>query len=75
MIRSLNPFVNSGLGQLEFELCKLLGKTPREIGELREKDPLGIKFLEECILWRKKKELEALKKAEQKAKASRLRRK
>jgi len=65
--------VDSGLGQLEFELCKLLGKTPKEIGELRRKDPDGVAFLEYCILWRKKKELEALKKHEQELKRAKAR--
>jgi len=54
-------------------LCSLLHKTPREIGELRQKDPEGIRFLEECILYRKKKEYEAYKKLEQKAKLKRKR--
>ena len=55
-------------------MCSLLKKTPKEIGELRRKDPLGIRFLEECILWRKKKELEAIKKAQQKMKGRKFRR-
>lgn len=63
----MSPFVSSGIGQLEFELCSLLHKTPREIGELRRNDPLGVRFLEECIIWRKKQEYEALKKAEMQA--------
>ena len=42
-------FAASAEGQLLFTLCILLGKTPRELGELRRRDPLNYEFLEAAL--------------------------
>ena len=44
------PFVKSGFGQMEYKLCEKFHKTPMELGELRNKDPLGVSFLERSII-------------------------
>jgi len=36
-------------GQMLFTLCVVMGKTPRELGELRRRDPLGYEFLEAAL--------------------------
>lgn len=66
-----NPFVESGVGHLEMELCKLLHKTPMEIGELRKKDPLGVSFIEQHTIWEYKEKEKAYKEAERKSKSRR----
>jgi hypothetical protein len=45
MKRCVN-FVNSPYGVIEFRICEILGKTPKEIGEIRRKDPKQIRFFE-----------------------------
>jgi len=42
-------FAASAEGQLLFTLCILLNKTPRELGELRRRDPLNYEFLEAAL--------------------------
>lgn len=44
-----DPFSRTLTGQIMLELCLTLGKTPGELGEYREKDPLGFDFLEEAM--------------------------
>lgn len=36
-------------GQTLLEMCIVLGKTPEELGELRDSDPVVFSFLEESI--------------------------
>ena len=60
--------MDSGISTLEMELVKLLHRTPREIGELRHKDPAGISFLERKIIWEYKEKDKAHKEAMRKAK-------
>lgn len=49
------------------ELCRILNRTPREIGTLRHKNPADIAFLEQRIIWeykqREKHEKEIARKA------------
>jgi len=66
---SCNPFVESNLGYLEYEMCTLLNTTPKGLGELRTKDPLGVAFLERTYIHRRKKEYEDYKKRERESKA------
>jgi len=61
--------VSNGLGYIEFELCKLLRVTPKELGEKRRRDPDGLRFLELSMMDRWNKEYEAHKKAESKSKS------
>lgn len=52
------------------ELVRLLHRTPQEIGAIRKRDPAGIRFLEQKIIWeyqeREKHEKELARKAKQK---------
>lgn len=65
--------MESNLGYLEYEMCSLLSVTPKQLGELREKDSKGLAFLEYSFIHRKKKEYDEWKKreAERKSKARR----
>ena len=63
--------MHSGVGHLEMELCKFLHKTPMEIGELREKDPLGMSFIEQHIIYEYQEKEKAYKEAERRAKQRR----
>ena len=56
------------------ELCKALHKTPMEIGELRKKDPAGVSFLEQHIIWEYKEKEKAYKEAERQSKTRKPRR-
>ena len=49
-------------------MCLLLNVTPKQLGELREKDPVGITFMERTYLYRREKENEAYKKQQAEAK-------
>ena len=49
-------------------MCKLLRVTPRELGEKRRKDPVGMAFLERHLIYRLEKEAEMRKKLEKKRK-------
>jgi hypothetical protein len=60
--------VESNLGFLEYEMCTLFQTTPKGLGELRDKDPLGLMFIEKTFVYRKQKEYEEYKKREQEAK-------
>ena len=51
------------------ELCRLLHKTPMEIGELRKKDPLGLYFIEQHIVYEYQEKEKAYKEAERKARS------
>lgn len=53
------------------ELCKLLKKTPMELGELRKKDPLGMAFLEQHIIWEYQEKEKVYKEAERKSRSRR----
>lgn len=64
-----NPFVKSGIGALEMKLCELLDKTPLEIGESRRKDPLGISFLEQRIIYEAQEKEKSYKEMERKSKS------
>ena len=55
--------MESNLGYLEFEMCSLLGVTPKQLGEFREKDPIGIIFLENHYIYRKVEEHKAIEKS------------
>ena len=57
-INEMEEFLDSGLGVLELELCKILSSTPKELGNYRKSDPKGIEFIETTIIWRCKKEKE-----------------
>ena len=50
-------------------MCKLLNVTPRELGEKRRLDPIGIAFLERHLIYRLEQEAKARKKAEQAARS------
>ena len=64
-------FVESPISNMEMELVRLLHRTPREIGDLRRKEPAGISFLERKILWEYKEREKAYKEAERKSKSKR----
>jgi len=71
---SYNPFVEGGIGHLEFRLCELLHRTPREIGDLRRKSPVSIAFLERHIVWEAKEKEKHYKEMERKSKTKKGRR-
>ena len=52
------------------ELCRLLSKTPSEIGELRRERPMDIRFLEKRIIYELVEKDKQRKEYERKAKAS-----
>jgi len=60
--------VTSGLGYLEFELCKLFQVTPKELGQQRVKDPTGMAYMERTLIHRWETEVKARDEAERKAK-------
>lgn len=64
-MRRYGNFVNSPYGVLEYRICKLLGKTPKEIGKIRRDNPKQIRFFEIYI------EEEAKAREEQREKARR----
>ena len=66
--------MESNLGFMEYELCKEWKLTPKELGEKRRNDPEGVAFLELSMIHRWKKEEEARKEAERKARAKKPRR-
>lgn len=66
-----NPFVKSGTGILEYEICKLLSKTPGEIGDLRKSDPISVYFLESSIVQEYERKVDAHKRASKASKAKR----
>jgi len=49
-------------------MCDFLKVTPRELGEKRRKDPIGVSFLERFMIYKWQKENEARKKIDSKAK-------
>ena len=53
------------------EVCKLLHKTPMELGDLRKRDPLGIAFIEQHIIYEYQEKEKAYKEAERRAKPRR----
>ena len=53
------------------EVCKLLHRTPMEVGELRKKDPLGVSFLEQHIIYEYQEREKAYKEAERRSKQRR----
>jgi len=53
---------------MEFEICKLLRVTPKELGDKRRKDPQGVEFLQRAIIDRWDREMKAHEEAERKAK-------
>ena len=53
------------------EICKLLHKTPMELGELRKKDPLGVSFLEQHIIYEYQEKEKAYKEAERRNRSKR----
>jgi len=54
--------VESNLGYLEFEMCKFLKVTPKELGKRRYNDPAGVYFLESSMINRWNKEAEVYRK-------------
>lgn len=54
--------MESNLGYIEFEMCKFLGITPKELGKRRKYDPTGVYFLELSMIYRWNKEAEHIKK-------------
>ena len=52
------------------ELCRLLNKTPSEIGDLRRKKPMDIRFLEKRIIYEAVEKDKHYKEMERKSKAS-----
>ena len=64
-----NPFVKSGVGHLEYKVCEVLHKTPREVGEIRKHDPLGIAFIEQHIIWEHEEKHKQYKEMERKSKS------
>jgi hypothetical protein len=54
--------VESNLGYVEFEMCKFLRITPKELGKRRKNDPAGMYFLESSMIHRWNKEAEHIKK-------------
>ena len=54
--------MESNLGYLEFEVCKLLGITPKELGRKRKDDPGGVYFLESSMIHKWNKEAESYRK-------------
>lgn len=53
------------------EVCKLLHKTPMELGDLRKRDPLGVSFLEQHIIYEYQEKEKAYKEAERRSKSRR----
>ena len=49
-------------------MCLLLNVTPKQLGKLRDNDPVGMTFMERTYLYRREKENEAYKKQEAEAK-------
>jgi len=58
---------------LEFEICKLLHVTPKQLGTLRYEDPVGISFLERSLVYRWKQRVDQQKEIERKSKRGRRR--
>lgn len=54
-----------------WELCKCLGKTPLEMGDLKRRNPDAYKFCELAYIREKEREYRAYKEAEKKAKRKR----
>lgn len=52
-------------------MCSLLGVTPKQLGALREEDPVGVLFLERSFIHRRVKENEAREKAHKEAEKAR----
>lgn len=44
-----DPFSRTPTGQILLELCLTLGKTPEELGDLRDRYPFSFDFLEEAM--------------------------
>jgi hypothetical protein len=53
--------VESNIGYLEYEICKFLRITPKELGRKRIEDPAGVYFLELAMIDRWNKEAEHIK--------------
>lgn len=68
MVTSCNPFVESGVGHMEFKVCEFLQKTPMELGDIRRKDPLGVAFIERHIVWEYEQKEKQYKEMERKSK-------
>ena len=56
---------------MEYKLCEKLHKTPMELGELRNKDPLGVSFLERSIINEYQEKEKQYKEASKKMKSKR----
>ena len=56
---------------MEYEVCKFLHMTPMQVGELRRKDPAGVRFIELTMVHRSKEQEKQQKEMERKSKAKR----
>jgi hypothetical protein len=54
-------------------MCEFLSCTPKELGKRRIKDPEGIAFLEQHIIWKAEEEHKAYKEMERRSKSKRRR--
>ena len=54
-------------------MCEFLNKTPQEVGKIRAKDPLGIAFIEQHIVYEYKEKEKQYKEMERKSKSKRKR--
>ena len=63
----------AGIGQLEAKVCEFLHVTPRQLGDIRRQDPLGVAFIEQHIIWVAEEKQKAYKEAERKSKHRRKR--
>ena len=66
--------MESNVGYLEYEMCSFLHVTPKQLGDLREKDPTGLTFLERTFIHRKNEENKAWKKRQAESKRKKPRR-
>lgn len=73
MVKTYNPFVESNLGYLEAELCKIFHVTPRGLGKLREEDPIGVEMMERHLIYVWNEKAKKQKEMEKKAKRAKSR--
>ena len=64
-----NPFVECGIGQLEYKVCETLHVTPKQLGKLRREDPDGIAFIEQHIIWEAEERNKVYKEQQRKMKS------
>jgi len=58
--------VKSDYGILEYKICEFLRCTPDELGDKRERNPIGVAFLEQAMIHEYAEKAKAYEKARSK---------